>query len=90
MACRVLNSLSHSGHFIAGRDGFEPSIIASRERCVAVTLSANVAHPVGLEPTTLRLTAGCSAIELQVNDAEHGPYSSCHFNLFHALMQPKT
>ena len=26
-----------------------------------------LAHPVGLEPTTLRLTAGCSTIELQVN-----------------------
>ncbi len=52
-----------------------------------------LAPQVGLEPTTLRLTAGCSAIELLrsvVADAEKARRSSyCHNNIIHGV-QVKT
>lgn len=31
-----------------------------------------MAHPVGLEPTTFRLTADCSTVELWVNNMAEG------------------
>jgi hypothetical protein len=36
----------------------------TEQQCSAVTRRKEMAPQVGLEPTTLRLTAGCSAIEL--------------------------
>jgi hypothetical protein len=40
------------------------------------TAFTNLAPQVGLEPTTLRLTAECSAIELLRNTVAHGPKSA--------------
>jgi hypothetical protein len=50
-----------------------------------------MAPQVGLEPTTLRLTAGCSAIELlrSVSPGADGPASAIdfHHSIRHAVMK---
>ena len=43
-----------------------------KRRAIAITRPSKMAPQVGLEPTTLRLTAECSAIELLRNAGAHG------------------
>src|SRR5947209_15545151 len=50
----------------------------------------NLAPQVGLEPTTLRLTAGCSAIELLRSVVSDWRHSLISFQSYHLSVRSKT
>ena len=59
---------SFLSNYIEVRDGFEPTDNGVADRGLTTWLSHQKTPRVGFEPTTLRLTAECSAAELSRNN----------------------